>query len=65
MLGVMVPDHELVGITRSAAMQEPNTTVAVDRDVLIAIIEELLETRTLVARLGSDLTTVARRRRDR
>jgi hypothetical protein len=65
MLRGMVPDHELSGIARSAAMLAPGATVSVDRDVLIAIVEELVETRSLVARLGADLTTVARRRRDR
>ena len=56
-----VPDHELIALSRSAAMMPPGSNLPVERDVLIATIEELLETRRLLSRLGADLKTVARR----
>ena len=58
---VVVPEHDLVALSRSAAMIQPGASLPVEREVLIATIEELLETRRLLRRLGADLKTVARR----
>jgi hypothetical protein len=54
-----VTDSDLVSIQRSAAMALPMSKVAVERDVLIEIIEELRGQRALLARFGADLKTVA------
>jgi hypothetical protein len=51
---------ELVTMQRSAAMQLAGTTVSVDRDDIIELIEELFELRRLVQRVGGDLKTLAR-----
>ena len=51
---------ELVTLQRSAAMQLAGTSVAVDRDDIIELIEELFELRRLVQRVGGDLKTLAR-----
>jgi hypothetical protein len=42
-------------------MIPPGSKLPVDRDVLIATVEELVETRRLLRRLGADLKSVARR----
>lgn len=55
-----VPDHEITAHIRSAAMAPPSSKVAVDREVLIEALEELLQQRSLLRRLGDDLRTVAR-----
>lgn len=55
-----VPDHEITAHIRSAAMAPPASKVAVDREVLIEALEELLQQRSLLRRLGDDLRTVAR-----
>jgi len=54
------PDHELTALIRSAAMAAPNSKVGVDREQLIEALEELLQQRSLLRRLGDDLRTVAR-----
>lgn len=55
-----VPDHELIALSRSAAMAQPNTKVHLEREVLMAMVDELTENRQLLRRLGGDLKTVAR-----
>jgi|GEM_PF-3703966 len=55
-----IPDHELTALIRSAAMAAPKSKVAVDREQLIEALEELLQQRSLLRRLGDDLRTVAR-----
>jgi len=52
---------DLVTLQRSAAMLAPGQTLPVDRDELLDMCGELIETRRLLARLGGDLKTVARR----
>ena len=46
---------------RSAAMAPPNSKVRVDREVLVELLEELMQGRSLLRRLGDDLKAVARR----
>lgn len=55
-----IPDHELTALIRSAAMAPPKSKVGVDREQLIESLEELLQQRSLLRRLGDDLRTVAR-----
>jgi len=55
-----IPDHELTALLRSAAMAAPSSKVAVEREVLIELGQELLQQRSLLRRLGGDLKTVAR-----
>lgn len=55
-----IPDHELTALIRSAAMAAPKSKVGVDREQLIETLEELLQQRSLLRRLGDDLRTVAR-----
>ena len=55
-----IPDHELTALIRSAAMAAPKSKVGVDREQLIEMLEELLQQRSLLRRLGDDLRTVAR-----
>ncbi|MEP1122808.1 MAG: hypothetical protein ABJH68_02820 [Ilumatobacter sp.] len=55
-----LPDHELTALIRSAAMAPPKSKVGVDREQLIESLEELLQQRSLLRRLGDDLRTVAR-----
>jgi hypothetical protein len=57
----VVSGADLVGLQRSAAMHQPGQQVAVEREVLLALCEELVEQRALLRRLGGDLRTVARR----
>ncbi len=52
---------ELVALQRSTATLQPGATVALGREELLELLEELTGTRALLARLGSDLKTVARR----
>jgi hypothetical protein len=56
-----VSDVELTALHRSTAMLQPNVKAAVEREQLLEILDELLDTRRLLARLGGDLKTVARR----
>jgi hypothetical protein len=56
-----VSDVELTALHRSTAMLKPNVKAAVEREQLLEILDELLDTRRLLARLGGDLKTVARR----
>lgn len=58
-----LPTSELVALQRSAAMLTPSQQQPVDRDVLIELCAELVESRQLLARLGADLRTVAQRSR--
>ena len=55
-----IPDHELTALIRSAAMATPKSKVGVEREQLIEALEELLQQRSLLRRLGDDLRTVAR-----
>ena len=54
-------DVELTALHRSTAMLQPNVKATVEREQLLEILDELLDTRRLLARLGGDLKTVARR----
>jgi hypothetical protein len=58
-----VPEAELTALHRSAAMLQPHAKASVEREQLMEMIDELLDTRRLLARLGDDLKTVARRGR--
>lgn len=58
--GMGIADHELTALIRSAAMAQPASKVGVDREQLIEALEELLQQRSLLRRLGDDLRTVAR-----
>lgn len=42
-------------------MAPPNSDIRVSRDDLIEIIQELLDQRRLLERVGTDLKTIARR----
>lgn len=55
-----VPEHELIALSRSAAMMPAGSQFPVDRELLIATFEELLELRRLLRRLGGDIRTVVR-----
>jgi hypothetical protein len=57
----MMNTADLIATQRSAAMAPPNTDIRVPRDDLIEIIEELLDQRRLLQRVGTDLKTIARR----
>jgi hypothetical protein len=59
-----VDTGKLVALQRSAAMLSPGQSIPVDRETLAAMCGELLEARALLARLGADLRTVARRATD-
>jgi len=52
---------DLVSLQRSAAMLSTGQKMPVDRDELLDMCGELIGTRRLLARLGGDLKTVARR----
>ena len=60
-MALTVSDVELTALHRSTAMLQPNAKAAVEREQLSEILDELLDTRRLLARLGGDLRTVARR----
>ena len=60
----MMNTADLIATQRSAAMAPPNTDIKIHRDDLIEIIEiieELLDQRRLLQRVGTDLKTIARR----
>jgi hypothetical protein len=56
-----VGQAELVALQRSTAMLQPGTTVPMRREELLELLEELTATRALLARLGADRKTIARR----
>jgi hypothetical protein len=56
----MMNTADLIATQRSAAMAPPNTDIKIQRDDLIEIIEELLDQRRLLQRVGTDLRTIAR-----
>jgi len=56
-----VDQSELIAIQRSAAMLSSGQSTPVDRDVLYELCSELIEARQLLARLGTDLRSVAAR----
>ena len=56
-----VPEDVLTALHRSTAMLQPRMKASVEREQLLEILVELLDTRRLLARLGGDLKTVARR----
>jgi hypothetical protein len=60
-LVMTVSDVELTALHRSTAMLQPSVKAAVEREQLLEILDEILDTRRLLARLGGDLKTVARR----
>ena len=58
----MEPDHaDLISLQRSAAMLQPGASLAVERDLLIRVLDELFSQRALLQRLGADLKSVARK----
>ena len=59
-----IADDELTALIRSAAMAAPRSKVSVERELLIEALEELLQQRSLLRRLGDDLRTVARSNRN-
>ena len=59
----MIPTAELVAIQRSAAMLREDQTYGLPREVLIELVDEVLEARQLLERLGGDLRAVAARAR--
>jgi hypothetical protein len=60
---VTVATAQVVALQRSAAMLPPGQSLPVARDELFELCRELLEARQLLARLGTDLRTVAARSR--
>ena len=56
-------DHELVSLRRSAAMIQPHQMLPINRQVVMEMCDELIESRQLLNRLGSDLRTVAAKSR--
>lgn len=60
-----VSEVELTALHRSTAMLQPGVKTGVEREQLLEMIDEILDTRRLLARLGDDLKTVARRSRPR
>lgn len=50
---------KLTALRRSAAMVHVGGSIPVDRDELVEMCEELLATRQLLLRLGTDLRAVA------
>ncbi len=52
---------DLIAWHRSVVMLTPNAAVTLERERLLEILDELVATRALLARLGGDLKTVARR----
>lgn len=54
----MTPKAELVAIRRSAAMLREGQTYGLLREVLIEFVDEVLEVRQLLERLGGDLRVV-------
>ena len=59
----MVSDSDLVALQRSAAMLPPGGSMPVRREQLFEMCGELIESRQLLTRLGSDLRSVANRSR--
>jgi hypothetical protein len=59
----MVSDSDLVALQRSAAMLPPGGSMPVGRDHVFDMCTELIESRQLLTRLGSDLRSVANRSR--
>ncbi len=59
---MLINTAELTALHRSTAMLTPHTKAPVEREALLSILDELLENRRLLARLGTDLNTVARHR---
>jgi hypothetical protein len=56
----MMNTADLIATQRSAAMAPPNTDIKIHRDDLIEIIEELLDLRRLLQRVGTDLKSIPR-----
>lgn len=54
-----VPLGKLTALRRSAVMINPGGSIPVARDELVALCDELLANRQLLARLGTDLRAVA------
>ena len=51
----------LLALQRSTAMLSPGAATNLRREDLLEILEELITSRSLLERLGSDLKSVARR----
>jgi len=56
-----VEQSQLIAIQRSAAMLSSGQSQPIDRDVLWELCSELIESRQLLVRLGTDLRSVAAR----
>jgi hypothetical protein len=59
--GLVVDSAQITALQRSAAMLTRGQKLPVDRDELMALCEEVLESRQLLQRLGADLRSVAAR----
>lgn len=56
------PDQaHLVSLQRLAAMLPPGTSIGVERELLLRVLDELFSQRALLQRLGADLKTVTRK----
>lgn len=55
----MLDTGQLTAIMRSAAMLQPGRTLSLKREEVLEVCEELLSCRQLLARLGTDLRSVA------
>src|SRR6476620_2461554 len=49
-LQMTIPDHEVTAVMRSAAMAPPSSKVNVEREVLVELLEELMQSRSLLRR---------------
>ena len=60
----MMSMGQLVALQRSAAMLTSTQSIPVGREELLELCEELIESRQLLARLGTDLRAVTKRSQD-
>lgn len=58
-----ITNAELIALQRSAAMLSPGQRVSVERERIQELCQELLDSRELLQRLGTDLRNVAQRSR--
>jgi hypothetical protein len=56
----MLPQPELISLHRSVGMLKPDEQMALHRDVLISLLDELMAARSLIKQLGGGLVDVAR-----
>ena len=52
--------HDIERLKRSAAMLQPSQAIPVNARDVVVLLDELLELRQLVSRLGADITTAAK-----